>query len=101
MANHLGATFVPGGFDDYYMPEVVAPAPQRCVPDPILPPPCPAALPCLLIPSAVIAMTLSRFARIPGERERNSVPPFHDPPPQLIRRPSLLQRLKPGWGHAC
>ncbi|KAI6748483.1 hypothetical protein HG530_015519 [Fusarium avenaceum] len=24
----LGATFVPGGFDDYYMPEVVAPAPQ-------------------------------------------------------------------------
>ena len=25
------ATFVPGGFDDYYMPEVVAPAPQRYV----------------------------------------------------------------------
>ena len=25
----LGATFVPGGFDDYYMPEVIAPAPQR------------------------------------------------------------------------
>lgn len=25
----LGATFVPGGFDDYYMPEVVAPSPQR------------------------------------------------------------------------
>lgn len=25
----LGATFVPGGFDDYYMPEVLAPAPQR------------------------------------------------------------------------
>ncbi|KAF4980383.1 hypothetical protein FZEAL_3613 [Fusarium zealandicum] len=24
----LGATFVPGGFDDYYMPEVVAPSPQ-------------------------------------------------------------------------
>jgi hypothetical protein len=31
MANNFGATFVPGGFDDYYMPEVVAPAPQRCV----------------------------------------------------------------------
>ncbi|KPM37454.1 hypothetical protein AK830_g9107 [Neonectria ditissima] len=28
----LGATFVPGGFDDYYMPEVVAPAPQRVTP---------------------------------------------------------------------
>lgn len=27
----LGATFVPGGYDDYYMPEVVAPAPQRRV----------------------------------------------------------------------
>ena len=25
----FGATFVPGGFDDYYMPEVLAPAPQR------------------------------------------------------------------------
>lgn len=25
----LGATFVPGGYDDYFMPEVVAPAPQR------------------------------------------------------------------------
>ncbi|KAJ4168212.1 hypothetical protein NW765_016898 [Fusarium oxysporum] len=25
----LGATFVPGGFDDYYMPEVVAPAPPK------------------------------------------------------------------------
>ena len=29
MAPQLGATFVPGGFDDYYMPEVVAPSPQR------------------------------------------------------------------------
>ncbi|KAM0593770.1 hypothetical protein ACHAQF_001745 [Verticillium nonalfalfae] len=28
----LGATFVPSGFDDYYMPEVVAPAPQRITP---------------------------------------------------------------------
>lgn len=27
----LGATFVPGGWDDYYMPEVVAPSPQRYV----------------------------------------------------------------------
>lgn len=27
----FGATFYPGGMDDYYMPEVVAPAPQRCV----------------------------------------------------------------------
>lgn len=27
----LGATFYPGGVDDYYMPEVVAPAPQRYV----------------------------------------------------------------------
>lgn len=25
----FAATFVPGGFDDYYMPEVLAPAPQR------------------------------------------------------------------------
>ncbi|PKS10879.1 hypothetical protein jhhlp_002637 [Lomentospora prolificans] len=29
----LGATFVPGGFDDYYMPEVYAPAPQRVMPE--------------------------------------------------------------------
>ncbi|KAK4452029.1 hypothetical protein QBC34DRAFT_38360 [Podospora aff. communis PSN243] len=30
----LGATFVPGGFDDYYQPpEVVAPAPQRVMPE--------------------------------------------------------------------
>ncbi|KAF2835807.1 hypothetical protein M501DRAFT_997473 [Patellaria atrata CBS 101060] len=33
----LGATFVPGGFDDYYMPatgpEVVSPAPQRIMPE--------------------------------------------------------------------
>ncbi|KAJ0297837.1 hypothetical protein COL5a_011115 [Colletotrichum fioriniae] len=28
----FGATFVPGGFDDYYMPEVIAPAPQRVTP---------------------------------------------------------------------
>jgi hypothetical protein len=32
---HLGATFVPGGFDDYYMPapapELVSPSPQRYV----------------------------------------------------------------------
>lgn len=32
MAPQLGATFVPGGFDDYYMPEVVAPSPQRVTP---------------------------------------------------------------------
>lgn len=25
----FGATFYPGGVDDFYMPEVVAPAPQR------------------------------------------------------------------------
>lgn len=25
----FAATFVPGGLDDYYMPEVLAPAPQR------------------------------------------------------------------------
>ncbi|KAK3903158.1 hypothetical protein C8A05DRAFT_43571 [Staphylotrichum tortipilum] len=29
----FGATFVPGGFDDYYMPEVLAPAPQRVMPE--------------------------------------------------------------------
>lgn len=33
----LGATFVPGGFDDYYMPapspEVISPAPQRIMPE--------------------------------------------------------------------
>ncbi|KAG5985297.1 hypothetical protein E4U55_006777 [Claviceps digitariae] len=32
MANHFGATFVPGGLDDFYMPPVVAPAPQRINP---------------------------------------------------------------------
>ncbi|KLU92564.1 hypothetical protein MAPG_11509, partial [Magnaporthiopsis poae ATCC 64411] len=30
---HLGATFVPGGFDDYQMPEVFAPSPQRVMPE--------------------------------------------------------------------
>ncbi|KAJ9658923.1 hypothetical protein H2201_007573 [Coniosporium apollinis] len=34
---NLGATFVPGGFDDYYMPapalELVSPAPQRIMPE--------------------------------------------------------------------
>jgi hypothetical protein len=30
-APELGATFVPGGWDDYSMPEVVAPSPQRYV----------------------------------------------------------------------
>ncbi|KAK3689962.1 hypothetical protein B0T22DRAFT_182794 [Podospora appendiculata] len=29
----LGATFVPGGYDDFYMPEVIAPAPQRVMPE--------------------------------------------------------------------
>ena len=28
----LGATFYPGGVDDFYMPEVISPSPQRCVP---------------------------------------------------------------------
>ncbi|KAG5930578.1 hypothetical protein E4U42_006666 [Claviceps africana] len=32
MANHFGATFVPGGFDDFYMPPVIAPSPQRINP---------------------------------------------------------------------
>ncbi|KAL1899101.1 hypothetical protein Sste5346_003023 [Sporothrix stenoceras] len=27
------ATFVPGGYDDYYMPEVIAPSPQRVMPE--------------------------------------------------------------------
>lgn len=27
----LGATFYPGGVDDFYMPELISPAPQRCV----------------------------------------------------------------------
>ncbi|KAL9042612.1 MAG: hypothetical protein Q9180_000483 [Flavoplaca navasiana] len=30
---HLGATFYPGGVDDFYMPEVVSPAPQRLMPE--------------------------------------------------------------------
>ncbi|KAF2129938.1 HCP-like protein [Dothidotthia symphoricarpi CBS 119687] len=34
---HLGATFYPGGFDDYYMPgpapELISPAPQRIMPE--------------------------------------------------------------------
>lgn len=34
--SRFGATFYPGGVDDYYMPEVVAPAPQRFVPRPSL-----------------------------------------------------------------
>lgn len=25
----VGATFYPGGVDDFYMPEVISPAPQR------------------------------------------------------------------------
>ncbi|KAI4142811.1 MAG: hypothetical protein LQ341_003103 [Variospora aurantia] len=29
----LGATFLPGGMDDFYMPEVVSPAPQRVIPE--------------------------------------------------------------------
>ncbi|CAK7273067.1 hypothetical protein SEPCBS119000_005455 [Sporothrix epigloea] len=29
----FGATFVPGGFDDYQMPEVIAPFPQRLIPE--------------------------------------------------------------------
>jgi hypothetical protein len=28
----VGATFYPGGTDDFYMPEVISPAPQRFVP---------------------------------------------------------------------
>ncbi|KAI0880441.1 uncharacterized protein GGS22DRAFT_174875 [Annulohypoxylon maeteangense] len=30
---NFGATFYPGGSDDYYMPEVVAPSPQRVMPE--------------------------------------------------------------------
>ncbi|KAL8659138.1 MAG: hypothetical protein Q9226_000602 [Calogaya cf. arnoldii] len=30
---HLGATFTPGGVDDFYMPEVVSPAPKRLMPE--------------------------------------------------------------------
>ncbi|KAI9676877.1 MAG: hypothetical protein M1817_006716 [Caeruleum heppii] len=30
---HLGATFTPGGVDDFYMPEVISPAPQRVMPE--------------------------------------------------------------------
>ncbi|CZR57627.1 related to SKT5 protein [Phialocephala subalpina] len=29
----LGATFVPSGYDDFYMPEVVSPTPQRIMPE--------------------------------------------------------------------
>ncbi|KAI9876081.1 MAG: hypothetical protein M1830_007385 [Pleopsidium flavum] len=29
----LGATFYPGGVDDFYMPEVISPAPQRVMPE--------------------------------------------------------------------
>ncbi|KAG5949287.1 hypothetical protein E4U53_005922, partial [Claviceps sorghi] len=32
MANQFGATFVPGGLDDFYMPPVIAPSPQRITP---------------------------------------------------------------------
>ncbi|KAI9787684.1 MAG: hypothetical protein M1839_000215 [Geoglossum umbratile] len=30
---HLGATFYPGGSDDFYMPEVISPSPQRVMPE--------------------------------------------------------------------
>lgn len=30
---NLGATFYPGGVDDFYMPEVISPAPQRITPE--------------------------------------------------------------------
>ncbi|KAI9735875.1 MAG: hypothetical protein M1834_001340 [Cirrosporium novae-zelandiae] len=30
---HLAATFYPGGTDDFYMPEVISPAPQRIMPE--------------------------------------------------------------------
>ncbi|KAI0848827.1 hypothetical protein F5Y00DRAFT_262300 [Daldinia vernicosa] len=30
---NVGATFYPGGMDDYYMPEVIAPSPQRVMPE--------------------------------------------------------------------
>lgn len=30
----LGATFTPGGSDDFYMPEVISPSPQRFVEHP-------------------------------------------------------------------
>src|SRR6516165_8897738 len=30
---HLGATFYPGGNDDFYMPEVISPSPQRVMPE--------------------------------------------------------------------
>ncbi|MCJ1285067.1 hypothetical protein MMC26_004405 [Xylographa opegraphella] len=30
---HLGATFYPGGVDDFYIPELVSPAPQRSMPE--------------------------------------------------------------------
>ncbi|KAL9125610.1 MAG: hypothetical protein Q9217_005207 [Psora testacea] len=29
----LGATFIPGGVDDFYMPEVISPSPQRITPE--------------------------------------------------------------------
>lgn len=32
----LGATFTPGGSDDFYMPEVISPSPQRFVGTPFL-----------------------------------------------------------------
>ncbi|KAI9886568.1 MAG: hypothetical protein M1823_001610 [Watsoniomyces obsoletus] len=32
-APHLGATFTPGGSDDFYLPEVISPAPQRVMPE--------------------------------------------------------------------
>ncbi|KAG8529324.1 uncharacterized protein KY384_005960 [Bacidia gigantensis] len=32
-STQLGATFVPGGVDDFYMPEVISPSPQRVTPE--------------------------------------------------------------------
>jgi hypothetical protein len=31
LAPQLGASYYPGGFDDYYMPELISPSPQRYV----------------------------------------------------------------------
>ncbi|CAM1503668.1 Fc.00g012590.m01.CDS01 [Cosmosporella sp. VM-42] len=72
----LGATFVPGGFDDYYMPEVVAPAPQRVTPQ---------------VPQNM-QEDLQRM-----ELEATSVEPRSDtePGPRHAREPSLSTYINP------
>lgn len=70
----VGATFVPGSDDDYFMPEVVAPSPQRYAFSILFPHPC---LPSLLGPIALLYLP-SRLVDEAGpcQRLNGAVQPF-------------------------